>query len=261
MAPKKDMFEGYSPSKPSTQVQTQEEQETKALPPTSTAPKALPPTSVTPKELASRAPESQSRQPYALDEDAEAASMPSGPPASKPSQDVDPELRSAWDDILSDIVDKWLKLDGDAPGSVEDFRFKVNTDENRKLVCFRLYERYAERSAASGHTLSNEESKKIQKQIVDLEEKIMNESIDEAFRRSNDKLSPENKRKTVNRTLRLIKLKATCYDILGVKQSATTAEIRSAWMKLATSLHPDKNDDKASVDCMSGKSITELLGL
>lgn len=59
------------------------------------------------------------------------------------------------------------------------------------------------------------------------------------------------------------------YKILGVKKSATTKEIKSAYRKLARELHPDKNQDKpdaeekfqdlgAAYECLSDKEKRKI---
>ncbi|KAI0804210.1 DnaJ domain-containing protein [Xylaria sp. FL0064] len=62
--------------------------------------------------------------------------------------------------------------------------------------------------------------------------------------------SPQQKRKNVNRILKLIQWKATHYELLGIRSDATTTEILSTYRKIALGIHPDKNDDKAANKCI-----------
>ena len=209
--------------------------ETKALPAASASPKQ------DPDPIAS-----QSKQPYAADEAAEAELDP------QLLKGCDQELRIAWSEFINDVADKWLELDGSSSKSIEEFRSKIKTKQNRNYVFSRLIERYKQRRVDSGQQPSEEELGRIKEQIQNHYEEIMNQSIDEAFRRSKDTLSPENKRKEMNRVLRLVRQDASYYDLLGVEQSATSAELKAAWKGLATTLHPDKNNDKHAPECMSG---------
>ncbi|KAI1271429.1 hypothetical protein F5Y07DRAFT_404406 [Xylaria sp. FL0933] len=62
-------------------------------------------------------------------------------------------------------------------------------------------------------------------------------------------ISPQAQRKRVNRMLRLLKRKATFYELLDVKADATEKDVHAAWKKIVGGLHPDKNKDKAAQEC------------
>ncbi|KAI0410354.1 hypothetical protein F5X98DRAFT_359712 [Xylaria grammica] len=73
------------------------------------------------------------------------------------------------------------------------------------------------------------------------------DSGDEAEGATNASLQAQRKR--VNRMLRLLKRKATFYELLDVKADATEKDIYVAWKKTVSGLHPDKNKDRSAQEC------------
>ncbi|ORY57481.1 uncharacterized protein BCR38DRAFT_527971 [Pseudomassariella vexata] len=61
--------------------------------------------------------------------------------------------------------------------------------------------------------------------------------------------TPQQKRKAVNRVLKLMKQNASFYKLLGVKPSAIEAEIKKAQNNIVITLHPDQNKDEAAEEC------------
>ncbi|RYP02619.1 hypothetical protein DL764_005701 [Monosporascus ibericus] len=71
--------------------------------------------------------------------------------------------------------------------------------------------------------------------------------------------TPQEKRKAVNRILKLDKQQATLYQLLGVEENDGTAKILRAYKQVAVKIHPDKNDDKAAGKCI--KLVNDALEL
>ncbi|KAI0810071.1 hypothetical protein GGR55DRAFT_679299 [Xylaria sp. FL0064] len=165
------------------------------------------------------------------------------------------DLRLALARVSTQLADHWRPQVNDIrPDSLESHRDKFKTDKRWEKIRRYLVEEF---KRLSGSNVPEDELEEIKKQIDDHKSEIFDNIIDLIFQPIRDssqedgvpETSPQAQRKRVNRTLRLIKQKATCYELLGVKQNATEKEIKAAWKNIVGGLHPDKNRDKSAQEC------------
>ncbi|KAI0191341.1 hypothetical protein F4808DRAFT_476127 [Astrocystis sublimbata] len=211
----------------------------------------------------------QSRQPFVVTDDEESSDNDSGrnttkaqtskeaPKVKEQLVGCDQTLRWAFSTVSAQQANSvQQKLNGVPLDRLEARRKKLRTshwtDTRDQLI-----EEFNRLSSKNGSSNSKKKIKKIRKQIDDHKDEILDHIVDLAFKSIRDgtqeSATPEGslqaQRKRINHILRLLNRRATSYELLGVKQNASEAEIRKAWKNIITAIHPDQNKDKSAQEC------------
>ncbi|KAK3943434.1 hypothetical protein QBC46DRAFT_420939 [Diplogelasinospora grovesii] len=177
----------------------------------------------------------------------------------KPNEPLagNPDLLSAVEKVSGEeAAEQRLQLQGVALDEVKKIVTSIkakhrNTSFNNVLEVYKHIKK-----SQSGSDPTEEEIKGFTKEIELHGDAIMDiigdaiiKALEDDASNSNRSFSPQQQRKAVSRVLRLMKQKASFYQLLGVKQSASKADIQKAKKELLIRLHPDKNKDPEAEEC------------
>ncbi|KAI0525813.1 hypothetical protein F5B22DRAFT_641968 [Xylaria bambusicola] len=167
----------------------------------------------------------------------------------------DQTLRWALATVSPQLADKWRpQINGVDPGSLESQRDRFKTDQHWEKIYRHLLQQFKQHS---GPNVSEDKLNEIRKLIDKHKGEIFDHIIDHVFlpirvaaqEGSAPETNAQAQRKRVNRILKLIKQKATSYELLGVDQDATEKQITAAWKAIITGIHPDRNKDTSAQEC------------
>ncbi|KAI1357180.1 hypothetical protein F5Y08DRAFT_324831 [Xylaria arbuscula] len=201
----------------------------------------------------------QTRDPFDIDSDSDSEEEKEYT-AKEVLVGCDQTLRWAFATVSRQLADKWRsQIDKVHPDSLESHRARFKTEKHWTKIQGRLGEEFKK---LFGSDVPENKLKEVENQVDNHKDEIFDTIIDLIFKPIQDssqeaefpKTSPQEQRKRVNRTLKLMKQKATCYELLGVERDATEKQIKAAWKQMIGGLHPDQNKDRSAQECAQGSS-------
>ncbi|KAK8028119.1 YDJ1-mitochondrial and ER import protein [Apiospora marii] len=176
---------------------------------------------------------------------------------SKSLDDADENFRAAVEEASKQkVADLRLQLQHD---DIHSLNKKLAARKEDKEFRHGVYQAVLEalQKSRTDSKYTEEEVRKFEEETKSHLDAIMDKVISSAtktlendIRNAEHRFSPQQKRRAKNRVLRLMREGASYYDLLGVKQDASSAEINKAKKHWMLPLHPDKNmNDTEALEC------------